>query len=760
MLHKIHKLCPSRLSKRIILWVFVNIVIIEIILLIPSVLKRKQELLSQLKNTSQENFALILQDINPSATEAEILAKVRQLENNSTILGGILYKLDGIKIGSFGEQPELSFIDFKDSEISSRHSRDKYDTVFFPPELDKAYVLIIRQDASSVNPKLYAYVGRISALVLIICIFVTGGTMIALESIVINPILQLRRDLIKAGEAITKNQLSIEFGSASVNRKDELGEVVAAFNLMFQQVSQAFKDRQLAEDANAAKSTFLANMSHELRTPLNAIIGYSEMLQEEAEDMENEEVEEIFISDLQKIHSAGKHLLGLINDILDISKIEAGRMDLFLETFEIVPMIQDVVATVSPLVEKNNNVLHVNYPEGIDRIHADMTKVRQNLFNLLSNASKFTENGTITLTVSHHTKEQVKEGTRWIIFQVSDTGIGMTPEQMGKLFQAFTQADASTTRQYGGTGLGLAITKKFCQMMGGDIFVESELGQGTKFTIELPAHVQDTKTKLATQKITESKFPSSQGNTILVIDDDPAVNEMMQRFLTKEGFRAIAATSGSEGLQLAKKLRPDAITLDVMMPEMDGWMVLTELKADPELENIPVVMVTIVDNQNLGYALGASDYLFKPIDRNHLINILQKYRSDSSTNLVMVVEDDLNSREMMCRQLEKEGWRVREAENGQRALEIMKNYLPTLIILDLSMPEMDGFEFVNKLRQQKKWSSIPVIILTAKDLTKEERQILNGYVAKIYQKGNYKRQDLMAEVSSLIVEAISGQSSA
>jgi CheY-like chemotaxis protein len=455
--------------------------------------------------------------------------------------------------------------------------------------------------------------------------------------------------------------------------------------------------------------------------------------------------------DLQKIQAAGKHLLALINDILDLSKIEAGRMDLFLETFDIPSMIQEVVTTIQPLVEKNRNALAVHYADDLGAMRADLTKVRQSLFNLLSNACKFTEQGTITLAVSGETMDE----EAWITFRVTDTGIGMTPEHTGRLFQAFAQADASTARHYGGTGLGLAITRHFCQMMGGDISAESALGQGSTFTIRLPAAVVDPKVA-ATPRVEAppaSALPEG-APIVLVIDDDPTVHDLMQRFLRREGLRMAAAASGQEGLRLARALLPAAITLDVMMPGLDGWAVLTALKADPLLADIPVIMLTIVDDKNMGYALGVVDYLSKPIDWDRLAVILKKYRCVHPPCTVLVVEDDADTRDMLRRMLTKEGWAVTEATNGRVALERVAASPPELILLDLMMPELDGFAFIEALHQQDAWRSIPVVVVTAKDLTPEDRQRLNGYVEQILQKGAYSREALLTEIRDFVAACV------
>ena len=525
--------------------------------------------------------------------------------------------------------------------------------------------------------------------------------------------------------------------------------------------------RQAADDANRAKSSFLANMSHELRTPLNAIIGYSEMLQEEAGEIGEPDL----VPDLQRIHGAGKHLLGLINDVLDLSKVESGKMTFYLEDFGVAKLVQEVAATVQPLITKNGNKLEVECPADLGTMHADVTKVRQTLFNLLSNASKFTEQGVIRLEVGRVISNQspVISATRpegklntdhcsLITFQISDTGIGMTPEQLNKLFQAFTQADSSTNRKYGGTGLGLAISRKFCQLMGGDITVQSEHGKGSTFTVVLPREVQAAVPAVAAEVTRRTDTPGDRflksAATVLVIDDDPMVHDLMRRSLEKDGFRVEVAADGKRGLELAKQLKPAVITLDVMMPRLDGWSVLTALKADPATADIPVVMLTILDDKQMGFALGAADYFTKPIDFSRLHGVLENYRKPADQQTVLVVEDDAAMRDMLRRTLEKDGWQVAEAENGRVGLERLDGSVPALILLDLMMPEMDGFEFMEALCQRKDDQRIPVIVITAKDLTEEDRRRLNGGVERILQKGATSPAEVLELVRTLMAGKI------
>jgi PAS domain S-box-containing protein len=510
--------------------------------------------------------------------------------------------------------------------------------------------------------------------------------------------------------------------------------------------------QEAAESANRAKSAFLANMSHELRTPMNAIIGYSEMLAEDAEDEGYDEM----VPDLGKITAAGRHLLALINDILDLSKIEAGRMDLYLERFDLAEMLTEAASTVAPLIDQNANRLVTEFPADLGSIRADLTKVRQALFNLLSNAAKFTKEGTVTLSARRETTD---EGDR-VYIAVSDTGIGIPEDKFDQVFQEFSQADGSTTRQYGGTGLGLPISRRFCQMMGGDILVASTTGEGSTFTLALPAEVDAMEAARAAAElgadaqveVEREELPDDARRPVLVIDDDEDARELLKRTLKKDGHLVVAAASGAEGLERARELRPILITLDVMMPGMDGWAVLKELKADPTLRDVPVVMVTIVNEQGLGYSLGAVEYLTKPIDREAIKRVVAKFADEGEDQHALIVEDNEVTRDLFRRALEDHGWHVSEAANGALGLEEMEARTPDLILLDLMMPVMDGFEFVLELRARDEWRETPVIVVTAKDLTDEDRHRLSGLVEQVIEKGAHTRDEIAEEVRACVAE--------
>ncbi len=497
--------------------------------------------------------------------------------------------------------------------------------------------------------------------------------------------------------------------------------------------------KEAADDANRAKSQFLANMSHELRTPLNAIILYSELLQEEAEDLGAVAL----IADLGKVRNAGKQLLSLINDVLDLAKIEAGKMELDPETFDVATLIDEIVATAQPLVARNANTLTVDCPDDVGSMLNDATKLRQSLFNLISNASKFTSNGAILLTV----RRERRAGKEWIAFGVADSGIGMTEEQIAKLFQPFMQADVSTTRKYGGTGLGLSITRQVCRIMGGEISVESEPGRGSTFIMHLPAVVPVT--DIENENAADSGEPKGQkhSDTILVIDDDPSIRDVLTRLLGPEGFAVHTAVDGVEGLAQARALRPAIIILDVLMPRLDGWEVLRALKTDPDLAATPVIMLTMVDDQQIGLALGAADVLSKPFERDQMLTVLRHYRTPGT---ILVVDDDVATRNALRSMLERGDWSVVEAENGREALARVREHPPDLILLDLVMPTMNGFEFAMELHKNDAWRTIPIIALTAKELGAEERRQLGTLTAAILQKGANTRDHVMREVRALL----------
>ncbi|WP_237478466.1 response regulator [Lichenibacterium dinghuense] len=503
--------------------------------------------------------------------------------------------------------------------------------------------------------------------------------------------------------------------------------------------------REAAESANRAKSQFIANMSHELRTPLSAVIGYSGMVAEEIEELGHGGL----VEDVKKIEANARHLLGLINDVLDLSKIEAGRMTVEAVRFDVAAMVDEVVAAATPLVAKKNNRLVLALPDGLGSMHTDEVKVRQCLLNLIGNAAKFTENGTVTLRAA-----RVSDGGEdWLSFSVDDTGIGMTPEQLTKLFGRFVQADESTTRQFGGTGLGLSITRAFCRKLGGDVTVDSVYGVGSTFTISLPARLDEG---AARDEGEDAPAAPVRGDIVLVVDDDSAARDLLTRFLEREGFTVKTARDGREGLALARQYRPKVVLLDVEMPGVNGWGMLQALRSDPVLNDTPVIMISVLHERSVGFAMGANEYLTKPVDWAQLKRVMERFEAGGGGRRVLVVDDEADARGWVGAMLSRDGWITDVAVNGQDALDKVERAMPDLVVLDLMMPVMDGFAFLRALRARRDADRVHVVVLTAKEVTRAERADLERSVDRVLQKGSLDLDELRAELRRLVPEMAAG----
>ncbi|NKB71609.1 MAG: response regulator [Candidatus Latescibacteria bacterium] len=483
------------------------------------------------------------------------------------------------------------------------------------------------------------------------------------------------------------------------------------------------------QEANRLKSEFLANMSHELRTPMNAIVGFSKIVRRKARGL----LPDRQVINLDKVLQSSEYLMSLINDILDLSKIEAGHLEIQPTRFSLRTLMDNCMSTVRPLVKRGVR-LQKRVDRGVDLIYSDEARLRQILTNLLGNAAKFTEEGSITLSLR-------RAGDDAVEVQVADTGIGMPPESLEYIFDEFRQVDGSTTRRYGGTGLGLSISKKLAHLLGSDIRVESQLGEGSIFILELPLrYFPAASAEEAPLEEVADPLGSSR-RLVLAIDDDPNVLSLITQELTEEGYRVVGASSAMEGLAKARELDPYAITMDIMMPGIDGWEMMARLKSDPQTRAIPLIILSIVDNREMGYRLGADEYLVKPVDKDALVSVLQRFAGQDRQ--VLVVDDDPLVVDLLRQLLEEEGWQVRSAGNGEEGLAAMGRQRPDLVLLDLMMPVVDGFEMLRSLRGNPVWNDLPVVVLTAKELTRQESEELRSQTTRVIEKEGLDPERLM-----------------
>ncbi|MGA2133725.1 MAG: response regulator [Bryobacteraceae bacterium] len=725
-----------------------------------------KQLTSLAQIIAHTNTAALLFEDRASATES--LAALRAAPN---LVAACIYTRDGRPLAVFLRGESRRDLPRRPGPPQARfgdHSLELFEPVVF--DRDRIGSVYLKRDLRD----LYERLQRYAAILLGVLLMSSAAVLLLssrLQNVISQPILSLAN---MAGRVSAERNYALR---APKRGRDEIGILVDRFNEMMEQIQTRTLDlaeaqhalelhvaelcgeiaqrrqaqeellaaKQSAEESSRSKSVFLANMSHELRTPLNAIIGYSEMLREEADELGRGSCS----TDLGRISDAGKHLLALINSVLDLSKVEAGKTEISWEDASVARILDEAAGAMAPLARKNNNQLVVSCEPDLPAMHVDVIKFRQSLYNLIANACKFTENGTVSVDVAPVNAD----GADWIEWRVRDTGIGIPADQIGKLFRPFTQVDASTSRKYGGTGLGLAISQRFCTLMGGAIRVASEPGKGSTFTIRLPYPRTEpilNPAAAATPALERHAPPrgAAPSNTVLVIDDDPAVRDLMTRSLRKAGFQVVLASSGMEGLRQARETRPAAITLDVFMPGINGWAVLSTLRTDPDLAEIPVILVTVSDDRKRACLLGATDFLQKPIHPDTLVAAL-KHRLGMPQETVLVVDDDPSSRDVAARTLRKHFGSVLEAADGRLALDCLRRHQVGLILLDLMMPGMDGFDFLQALRQVESWRRIPVVVLTAKEITPEDRNRLHG-VRHILSKSDCPAMALAGEIADLL----------
>ena len=553
------------------------------------------------------------------------------------------------------------------------------------------------------------------------------------KTLILNDIGKMRE--LEKQETERGEEASVELMLLAFTRMSD--EVNALINA---RTSEMEKARDEAIDAKGETSRFFANMSHELRTPLNAILGYGEMLAEDCEDLGYDDL----LPDLKKITSAGTHLLSLINNILDISKIESGKMELYITSFEIEDVV-DVIKDISaPLVSKNNNAFQCNIQDGIGAMRQDETKLRQCLSNLLSNAAKFTEEGTVTLEVDASLEKEIE----MVSFKVIDTGEGMSEEGVGKVFEVYTQAERSTSAKHGGTGLGLPLSREMAQMMGGDITLTSELGVGSVFTLKLPRDCPQDEHEVSDSVL---EGIDDDEKLVVLIDDDVTMHDLIKRTLNKIGLTLVGATDSEKGMQMVRETKPKLLLLDVLMPGRDGWSILRECKSDPELKDMPVIMVSQLNQDTLANSLGADDYITKPIDRELFLKTIKNILGDGDTdnNKILIIDDDENTRDLLSRMLKEGGWVPKTAKDGKEGLDQLGED-PALIVLDLEMPRMDGFEFLNQyIETVNEEDRCPILVYSGKDLTDVQKELLENNVEGLVRKDEVSMDELSAIVKEI-----------
>ena len=553
------------------------------------------------------------------------------------------------------------------------------------------------------------------------------------KTLILNDIGKMRE--LEKQETERGEEASVELMLLAFTRMSD--EVNALINA---RTSEMEKARDEAIDAKGETSRFFANMSHELRTPLNAILGYGEMLAEDCEDLGYDDL----LPDLKKITSAGTHLLSLINNILDISKIESGKMELYITSFEVEDVV-DVIKDISaPLVSKNNNAFQCNIQDGIGAMRQDETKLRQCLSNLLSNAAKFTEAGTVTLEVDASLEKEIE----MVSFKVIDTGEGMSEEGVGKVFEVYTQAERSTSAKHGGTGLGLPLSREMAQMMGGDITLTSELGVGSVFTLKLPRDCPQDEHEVSDSVL---EGIDDDEKLVVLIDDDVTMHDLIKRTLNKIGLTLVGATDSEKGMQMVRETKPKLLLLDVLMPGRDGWSILRECKSDPELKDMPVIMVSQLNQDTLANSLGADDYITKPIDRELFLKTIKNILGDGDTdnNKILIIDDDENTRDLLSRMLKEGGWVPKTAKDGKEGLDQLGED-PALIVLDLEMPRMDGFEFLNQyIETVNEEDRCPILVYSGKDLTDVQKELLENNVEGLVRKDEVSMDELSAIVKEI-----------